>query len=634
MTNLIIGTAGHIDHGKSELIKALTGVDTDRLKDEKDRGISIDLGFARFPLKEKDILLGVVDVPGHEAFIRNMLAGVTGVDLVLFVIAADEGVMPQTTEHLDILRFLEVKQGVLVITKADLVEEDWIELVVDDAKKLMKGTFMENAPVIVTSTKNGRGLDELREKLLEVARKIEARPADDLFRLPIDRVFTIRGIGTVITGTIWSGTVELDQALTIHPVGKVARVKSIQVHSEGQKKASAGTRVALAVGGISREEIQRGSTALLMTDWDSSMMIEAHLSYLPRGAKTLKNRTRVRFHLATQEVMGRVILLEGRELSGGESGYVQIRLEKPIVTRRGDHFVIRSYSPLTTIGGGTVLIPYARKRTTVDSWELRHLKTLHAAKMEEIVESLVRDRGAQGYPVKLLPVDSGISPKLIHESTGEIYRSGEIVDLKGKLFHRTVFDDMCGRVIKGLELYHKQNPLQEGVKREELKHRIKGLFSDDLLDGALSRLIDEGRVKMSGGGVKLSSHKIVFSDGMDALADEILTLLSGDPLSPPDLGKMTSELGEERGRVLELLNALQRTDRVVKVDENIWLVTEGIQRAREMVEEHLKAKGKATASEIRELLNISRKYAIPILEHLDRIGVTYRKGDFRYLKGS
>ncbi len=633
MTNLIIGTAGHIDHGKTELIKALTGVDTDRLKDEKDRGISIDLGFARFPLKDKDITLGVVDVPGHEAFIRNMLAGVTGVDLVLFVIAADEGVMPQTREHLDILRFLEVRQGVLVITKADLVEEDWIELVVDDTQKLMKGTFMENAPVVITSVKSGLGLEELKEKLLGVARLVEARPADDIFRLPIDRVFTIKGMGTVITGTIWSGTIEADQTLMIQPDGKTARVKSIQVHSEVTKKASAGTRVALALSGISREEIRRGSTGLLMKGWKPSMIIEAHLNYLKSGAKSLKNRTRVRFHLATQEVMGRVVVLEGSELAGGESGYVQVRLEKPIVARRGDHFVIRSYSPLMTIGGGIILVPYARKKTTVNPEELHHLEILHKAGVEETVESLIMDRGALGYTSSLLPVDSGIAPGQINAARDEICRRGDVIDLKGELFHRTVFENMYDRVIIALGLYHKQNPLQQGVKREELRHRIKGVFSSNLLDGVMNRLIDEGKVEVLGGEVKLSTHKIVFSNDVDTLADEILALLSKELLSPPDLGGIASSLGEERGRIVELLSALKKIGKVVKVEENIWLLTEGVQLAREMVEKYLKDKERATASEIRGLLNVSRKYAIPILEHLDSLGVTYRKGDFRYLVG-
>jgi selenocysteine-specific elongation factor len=631
MSNLIIGTAGHIDHGKTELIKALTGIDTDRLKDEKDRGISIDLGFARFPLEKKGLMLGVVDVPGHEAFIRNMLAGVTGVDLVLFVIAADEGVMPQTREHLDILRYLEVKQGVLVITKADLVEEEWLELVAEDASELLRGTFMESAPVVVTSTKTGEGLEELKEKLLEVADGIEARPEEDLFRLPIDRVFTIKGMGTVITGTVWSGSVKLDQAVTIYPVGKNARVKGIQVHSDNAERVGAGTRVALALSGLSRWEIQRGSTALLMSDWKPTMMIEAHLNYLTDATRSLKNRTRIRFHLATQEVMGRIVILEGGEMAGGESGFVQIRLEKPVVTRKGDHFVIRSYSPLATIGGGTVLVTYPQKRTTLDSAESKHLDILRTASTEEIIKSLVSYHGMSGYPSDLLPIDAGDSPELVYGILKKFCSSKEIFEIKGDLFHNEAVRKMYDKVLDGLDRYHRENPLQQGVNREELRHRIKGVYSVKLLEDVLNRLIKERKIEVSGGGVKLSSHEIVFQDGAGTMVDAIQSMLKEELLSPPDIGKISSELGVDRKKCLELLSALQKTGKIVKVDDNIWVVSEGIELARDKIKDFIEKRGKAKASELREHLGVSRKYAIPILEYMDRIRVTYRKGDHRFL---
>jgi len=633
MSNLIVGTAGHIDHGKTELIKALTGIDTDRLKDEKDRGISIDLGFARFPLEKKGLVLGVVDVPGHEAFIRNMLAGVTGVDLVLFVIAADEGVMPQTKEHLDILRYLEVKQGVLVITKADLVEEEWLELVTEDTRELLRGTFMENAPVVVTSTRTGRGLEELKEKLIEVADGIEARPEEDLFRLPIDRVFTIKGMGTVITGTVWSGSVEMDQSVTIYPVGKNARIKGIQVHSDNAERAVAGTRVALALSGISRWDIQRGSTALLMNDWEPTMMIEAHLNYLPDATKPLKNRMRIRFHLATQEVMGRIVLLEGVKMTGGESKYVQIRLEKPVITRRGDRFVIRSYSPLATIGGGTVLVTYPKKRTALGSAERKHLDILRTASTEEIIESLVSYREMSGYPSDLLPVDAGDSPELVYGMLKKFCSNDEIFEIKGDLFHGKAVRKMYDKVLDGLDRYHRENPLQQGVNREELRHRIKGVYSVKLLEDVLNRLMEEGKIEVAGGGVKLSSHEIVFQNGAGTMVDTILSMLKENPLSPPDIGKISSELGVDRKKCLDLLSALQKTGKVAKVDNNIWIVSEGIQLASEKIKDFIGRNGKAKASELREHLGGSRKYAIPILEHMDRIRVTYRKGDYRFLVG-
>jgi selenocysteine-specific elongation factor len=362
------------------------------------------------------------------------------------------------------------------------------------------------------------------------------------------------------------------------------------------------------------------------------MMIEAYLNYLPHGVKALKNRTRIRFHLATQEIMGRIILLEGGELSGGDSGYVQIRLEKPNIARRGDHFVIRSYSPLMTIGGGTVLAPYARKRTTIDSRGRGHLETLRSASTKEIVESLVLECGMLGYPANRLPVDTGVSPAQIGEAMNEISRKdGEIVEIKGELFHRSIFEQMGDKLIESLEAYHKQNPLQQGLKREELRHRVDGIFSLNLMDGVLNCLLDEGKVRVSGGEVKLSSHEIVFRDGVDTLVEEILSILSSEPLSPPDLAKIASQLNIDKGEVLELLSALQNMGKVVKVDESIWLESESVQFARQTIETFLKEREKATASEIRALLNVSRKYVIPILEYMDRIGLTYRKGDFRYL---
>jgi selenocysteine-specific elongation factor len=497
----------------------------------------------------------------------------------------------------------------------------------------VQGTFLAQAPIIATSTKTGRGLDELREKLMEVARGIEAKPVEDIFRLPVDRVFTIKGMGTVVTGTVWSGAIELDQMVTVQPIGKSARVKGIQVHSESRGRAQAGSRVALGLSGIARNEIERGATVLTDASWEPTMMIDAFLSHLSHGSKHLRNRTRIRFHLATQEVMGRVVLLEGRELGGGESGFVQLRLEKPVIARRGDRFVIRSYSPLTTIGGGVVLVPNARKRTSLDSREGRHLQALRGGSVKEMIESSVITADLFGLPKNRLPVDLGLGLGVIDPVLKGMIGDGEVIELKEFLFHRSVFDRMSGNVMKGLEAYHREYPLHEGVKREELRHRIGSAFSADLLDGVLNELIKRGRIQVSGGEVRLSSHQIVFGEGVDALAEEILSLLAAEPLAPPDVSKIASALGAQRGRVVELLSALQRTGKVIKLDDSLWLAAEGIRIARERIVGYLTENEKGTASEFRGVLNVSRKFAIPILEYMDRSGVTYRKGDHRYLKG-
>ncbi|OGF97836.1 MAG: hypothetical protein A2Z06_03125, partial [Candidatus Glassbacteria bacterium RBG_16_58_8] len=475
--------------------------------------------------------------------------------------------------------------------------------------------------------------EELKTAILKIARKAGARSPEDLFRLPVDRVFTIKGMGTVVTGTIWSGSIELDDTVTILPVNRSVRVKGIQVHSEDKNRASAGSRVAMALSGISREEIERGSTALGTDDWFPSMMVDVFVTYLSRNTRPLESRTRIRFHLATQEVMGRVVLLEKKRLAEGDSGYAQIRLEKPVVTRRGDHFVVRSYSPVTTIGGGIILVPFAPKHLAADRRGLEFLETVRSGKTHEIIESVVREAGYRGYPGRRLPVDTGVGPGITGTTLEGLMRRGVILDYKGKLFHRAIAEEMRGKVLSGLETYHRENPLQRGVKREELRYRIQGVFSGDLLDGVLARLMEEGVVEVAEGEVKLASHRIVLRDSMGEMAETLLTLLSREPLSPPDLGKLSAAMGLGKGKVLELLSALQKIGRVVKVEESIWIVAEGMEMAGHRVEEYLRKNGKGSASELREFLNVSRKYAIPILEHLDRMGVTYRKGDYRYLKG-
>lgn len=631
MKHLIVGTAGHIDHGKTELIKALTGKDTDRLKEEKERGISIDIGFAEYKIGD-DFALGVVDVPGHESFIRNMLAGVSGIDLVLFVVAADEGIMPQTIEHLEILELLRTRRGIIAITKSDLVEEEWLELVEEEVRLGMKGTFLEDAPIIKVSSKTRRGLEEIKDALIGISSELEERHSDDLFRMPVDRTFSLKGVGTIVTGTVWSGKVEKDEMVRILPKEIEARVRSLEVHDRKVTTSSAGSRTALALTGVSKEDIKRGDTVVKDPHWRAANIIDVHLECLKSHTRRIENRRRVRFHLATQEVMGRVVLLGREALEPGENTYAQMRLEKPVVARNADRFVVRSYSPIRTIGGGSVLSPHSHRRTKITPNHRNTLEVLLSGSPKDRVVAVTVSSGLSGTPRSLLPHLTSASPGEADEIISALERGGTIRLLGDVVFHSMAIVESEKRVTDYLRQQHKTSPLKIGFPLEEMRRRLFPSSPECLIESVLDRLLQASVIELRGGLVRLTSHEISLGAEDMRIHDEVLRWFNEGGLAPPAISQLVSEMGIEESKLMEIITLLREKEELVPVSSKLLFSRSAVDEAGEKVKSFLLNKGKASASEIRVMLGGSRKYIIPLLEYFDKNGLTRREGDYRVLR--
>ncbi len=625
---LILGTAGHIDHGKTALVKALTGVDTDRLQEEKARGITIDLGFAEL-IPQKGLHLGIVDVPGHEGFIRNMLAGATGMDLVLMVVAADEGMMPQTREHLDIVRLLGVDQMVVALTKADLVEEEWLALVEEEVFEALAETPFAGAPVVSTSTVTGQGKDELVEALGGVAQRVGERSSKDVARLPIDRAFTVKGTGTVVTGTLWSGTLSMGDSVVLQPSGISGRIRGLQVHGVQVERAEAGERTAVALTGsdIDLETVERGQVLVLEAGWSPTSMLTVALTVLPKTGWTVKHGQRVRVHLGTSEVMARVVTLEGAEVAPGGSGWVQLRLEKPLLARTRDRLVIRSYSPVTTIGGGIVAEAVAPKRKKLRPGEADALSVVIHGEVPESLKALLTLVAWRGVVVTETPVHTGLSQDVIRlakpvvlasgarEASGELYGS-EVVDAA-----RTVLED-------AVDAFHRDQPLRPGIAVELLRQKLPTRDEARLADLLLEEAGASDRIVVQGGLVSRPGYEPSFTPEQTALREGLLELYRQAGLAPPTVGELP---GAQRDSpdLWPVLKLLEREGKLVNLDEDFFADAEIILEARHEVKKQLMgAKGLGPA-DFREVLSVTRKHLIPILSYFDRTGLTVRQGDGR-----
>ncbi|ERM93283.1 selenocysteine-specific translation elongation factor [Caldanaerobacter subterraneus] len=620
MKNIIIGTAGHIDHGKTTLIKALTGKDTDRLKEEKLRGITTDLGFAYFDLPS-GIRAGIIDVPGHEKFIKNMLAGAHGIDIVMLVIAADEGVMPQTKEHVDILSFLDIKAGVIVLTKCDLVEKDWLLVVEEDVRENLKGTFLENAPIVHVSSVTGEGLDILVNTLDELAQKVKERSSEGIFRLPVDRVFSIAGFGTVVTGTLISGKIKVGDKVMIYPKMIESRVRNLQVHERNVECAFAGQRTAINLANVKVEEIERGDVIAPPEAIIPSTMIDVKLSLL-KEAKTLKNRERIRFYTGASEVIGRAVLLDRDELHGGESCYAQIYLEDCVSVLRKDKFVVRTYSPMLTIGGGIILDPNPEKHKRFDIEVIETLSNIEKLGDEFVIEKLVYE--------SLLPL-----------SEEEIKRKANVVDIgkfslknliklkleeKDYFYHREKYEEMCLRTKEILEDFHRKNPLKEGISKEELKNKLFGDIKSKLCDFIFELMENKGIIKIKNQLVALKDFKVVLNEEQEKLKERIIKIYRDSKFEPPKLSEL-----EGYPEIIPMVEYLVNIGELVKLDEEIFLLKDNYEEAQNVLINYLKENKEITLAVYRDLLNTSRKYAMAILEYFDSIKLTKRIGDVRVL---
>jgi selenocysteine-specific elongation factor len=622
--HLVIGTAGHVDHGKTALIRALTGVETDRLPEEKERGISIDIGFAQFRLPSGR-RAGVIDVPGHERFIKNMLAGITGIDLVLLVVAADEGVMPQTREHLDILRLLEIKTGMIVLTKKDLVDAELLELVAEDVREAVKGTFLETAPAIAVAALSGEGLDLLQAKIDDLLEQTEAKDVTALARLPIDRSFIRPGFGTVVTGTLVGGSIREGERLEIQPLGLEVRVRGLQVHGEKVSVAEAGQRVAVNLAGIERSDIRRGDVLCALGYLKPTASFAARLHLLASWEKSLKHGTRVHLHTGATEVLGRVLLLDREELKPGEAAYVQIKTEEPLVVGRGDHYIVRSYSPVHTMAGGIVIEPHAQYRRTQAEAAIRELQVKETGGTAGVLAETLARAGA---PMTLadLARRTAIPPEVIQaELTG---LADDIRTLEGGLLvHRRVYGAAVQAARTYLEEYARTYPLRWGAPKEEVRRRAAPAADGKGWAAMLTLAVARGDLAFGRDKVALPGRTVALNQGQQKLVDGILGAVREAGFNPPSAADLRDRF---RARdTEELLLYLADAGEVVRLQEDLIIGASILDEARRRTVEHLRANGKLTVAEFRDLLGTTRKYALPLLEWMDEQKVTRRAGDER-----
>jgi selenocysteine-specific elongation factor len=634
LKQIILGTAGHIDHGKTSLIRALTGTDTDRLKEEKERGITIELGFAALDLPSGQHL-GIVDVPGHEKFVKNMVAGATGIDIVVMVIAADEGVMPQTREHMEICTLLGVKYGIVAVTKVDMVDEEWLELALDDIRNFVRGTFLEDAAVATVSSATREGIPEFIQALDKLATKIPERPPSDLFRLPIDRVFTIKGFGTVITGSLISGRVQVGDTIMIYPSGIKSKVRGIQVHNRSAEEAVAGMRTAINFQGLEKEAISRGEVLSKPSSLEASYMVDVSLHYLASNKKPMKNRTRVRFHTGTSEVLGNVILLDREELAPGEDTVVQMRLDTPVALVKDDRFVIRSYSPVFTTGGGKVLnpIPLKHKRFKPDAVEA--LKALGHQAPEAIISFHVEASGYQGVSFAHLKIMTNLPDKKLENILQGLLSQKTLiqVDKENRIYiHALCFENLENDTRRQLADYHKANPLKPGMPKEELKSKFPPLLTSKLFNLTLNQMIKENKIVQEENIIRLASHRVSLGGKQADVKDKILKNYLDTGLEPPYFKELAKSLDMDAKRAKDVLMHLVAGGAIVKVKEDLYFHAEAIKALKKRLVKFLEDQGEITTPQFKEMTGVSRKYVIPLAEHFDSTNVTLRVGDVRKLR--
>jgi selenocysteine-specific elongation factor len=626
---IVIGTAGHIDHGKTALVKLLTGIDTDRLKEEKERGISIDLGFAHLSLPS-GIRAGIVDVPGHERFVRNMLVGAGGIDLVLFVVAADEGVMPQTREHLNIVDILRVHGGVVALTKADLVDEAWMEMVSADVRAVLEGTVLAEAPIVPVSAVSGGGRENILSALDQEVAKISQRATGEFSRLPIDRVFTVEGFGTVVTGTLWSGQVKVGDNLDVLPQGKKVRVRNVQVFGKNVDGAVPGERVALAVHGVSREELGRGDWLVSPGAVGPSLMLDARFDLLRDSSKRLKTRSRIRFHLGASEVIGRVHLLDKEELRPGESALSQFRLESPVVAVQGDRFVVRSYSPQITIGGGSILVSRAAKHRKKDGDVLETLGLVERGSPRERIEQQVRTAQGKGLDVAQVAREAGVSLSEAEVAAEALLAEGKVFRAGTLLFHEEYLTKIAQEISRCLSDYQQKYLLRWGMTKGELRNRF-GAVPADVFAAATAFLSKNETLFSKEDRYRIGSSTILLSPEEALLKEHVEAELRKAGLNVPYIKEIAA--GQRPDKVNDILQILMEEGKVVKVNAELAFHADTLKEIEALLRDLLSAKGKLQVSDFKDAAKTSRKYAVPLLEYFDKRGVTRRQGDFRVLAG-
>ncbi|MGQ3684987.1 MAG: selenocysteine-specific translation elongation factor [Candidatus Loosdrechtia sp.] len=629
--HIIIGTAGHIDHGKTSLVKALTDIDTDRLPEEKQRGLTIDLGFAHLDLGS-DRRVNIVDVPGHERFVKNMLAGATSIHLVLFVIAADDGVMPQTIEHLEIINLLGIRHGIVVLTKKDLVTDEWLTVVKEDVKRILTGTTLEHAPLLSVSTITGEGIETCKSMIKELAGQIRINRIVRMFRMPIDRSFTIPGYGSVVTGPILGGQISVNDEVELLPRKKILRVRGIEVSGERVNNAFAGQRAAINLAGIKSGEIKRGYELSVPGYMEPTHLIDATLKLIKNTRSPLKNRTRIRFHMNTSEIMGRVILLDRDVLNPGEESFVQLFLEGPIAAERNDRFIIRSYSPACTIGGGSVLRLNSIRLKRHKEETLKILTILAKGNLPDIVEQIYLQNGHNILTVHDVSQRANIPPSIAENVITTLIKQGLLLKftLEGKdvIFHRNVISSLRDQIVQLIKTFHKKNPLKTGIEEVHLKTLLRGNIHPLSITASLSVLKNEKVIRITDNKFSLMNFKIEVSAQDKGKVDKIEETFLNAGFTPPSLEEIYQKFGISSKPVVTLLIEQKR---LIAVENGLYFHVTTLSNLKEIIREYIKKNQSITASQFRDVTKTSRKYAIPLLEYFDAIRFTKRTGDVRIL---
>ena len=632
MKSIIIGTAGHIDHGKTALVKALTGIDADRLEEEKRRGITIDLGFAHLelagPTGEK-IRLGFIDVPGHERFVRNMLAGVGGMDLVLMVIAADESIKPQTREHFEICRLLSIPRGITVITKSDMVDEDTLSVVRMEIEDFVRGSFLDvsRSPVVAVSALKGTGLDELKREIIRLASDVPARDTEALFRLPIDRVFTMKGFGAVITGTLIAGKVKKEEEVEIFPARKRARVRGVQVHGSAAEQAIAGQRTALNLAGIQMEELARGMTLTAPGVFEPTQKLEVQISLL-KDAKPLKNRARVHFHAFTSETIAEVALRGVTELKPGAMAFAQLRTAEPLLLLPGDRAILRQFSPVITIGGAVVLdaFPMARqKQDAVQSF----LQALSSGTRQDALMARIARRGHEGLSVAAAVRETGLKQSVLQPLIAALVQQKQIIQVGEFLLSSDAMQKTRDKLIAALEIFHKANPLVAGISKEELREKLD--LHQTVLEALLAQLTRDKKAEVAGEQVRLAGRGVELKDEEAKAKAQIEKAFADAGLKVPLMKEVLDKLPVDKARAQKLVTLLLRDRVLIKLADDLVFHHAALQGLRQLMATQKAKTPKIDVAMFKDMLGVTRKYAIPLLEYLDQQRITRRVGDERVI---
>jgi len=636
MKQIVLGTAGHIDHGKTALIKALTGIDTDRLKEEKERGITIELGFASLVLPS-GLRMGIVDVPGHEKFVKHMVAGVWGIDLVALVVAADEGIMPQTGEHLDICRLLAVKKGLVVVSKIDLADSELVQLVGEEVRELVKGTFLEGAPIVNVSSLTGEGIPQLLDTLDRLANEVQGRTSEGLFRLPIDRVFVMKGFGTVVTGTLVSGSISVGNMVQILPSLREGKVRGIQVHNEIVEIARAGQRTAVNLQGIEKSRINRGDVLVLPQTITPTYMVDAYLEHLPTSPRPLRNRIKQRFHIGTSSRMATIVLLDREELAPGEKGFVQLRFEKPVVALPQDRFVIRGSFAIQTLGGGIIVDSHPAKHKRLAKDVLAGLVILREGEEEEIVSHQLASSGGRGMTLRELGERVNIPTSRLSKLLRGLMSRAEIVTIdgdEGRFIHHRGYEQLKKKTLSYILEFHEKHPLRLGPSKEEVKSKLPKTVEAKLFHRMLKELMDSNEILVEKDKLRLPTHRVSLRDDQKRLKNMVEEFFAKGGLQSPSPKELALKLSADESEVRNVIRLLMEEGAIIKAKEDMFFHKEAVEKLKGELIRFLRDHHEITTAQFKEITKVSRKYAIPLIEYFDNSKVTIRVGEKRLLRGA